>query len=106
MDNSRQQRDQYYVKMIMSENQNKKSNKLINEKEFKYEEKLGINRTSNIDNFEKKDVDSIISEIKTDELKRIKAKKEKRSLIIFSLILFILATMGVACIIALLYLIN
>lgn len=105
MDNSRQQRDQYYVKMIMSENQNKKSNKLNNEKEFKYEEKLGINRAPNIETFERKDIDSIINEIKTDEEKRLKVKKEKRSLIIFSLILFILATIGVACIIILIHLI-
>lgn len=105
MNNNSQKRDQYYLKMIMSENERKQSIKLNNEKEFKYEEKLGINRTPNIETFERKDIDSIINEIKTDEEKRLKVKKEKRSLIIFSLILFILATIGVACIIILIHLI-
>lgn len=105
MNNNSQKRDQYYVKMIMAENERKQSIKLNNEKEFKYEEKLGINRTPNIETFERKDIDSIINEIKTDEEKRLKVKKEKRSLIIFSLILFILATIGVACIIILIHLI-
>ena len=105
MNNNSQKRDQYYVKMIMAENERKQSIKLNNEKKFKYEEKLGINRTPNIETFERKDIDSIINEIKTDEEKRLKVKKEKRSLIIFSLILFILATIGVACIIILIHLI-
>lgn len=101
MNNSRQQRDQYFVKMIMAENQKKEINNL----RIDNEEKLGIKRNVNIEAFDKKDVDTIINELKTDELKRQKEKKEKTSLITFSIILFILATIGLGCIIALIHLI-
>lgn len=101
MNNSRQQRDQYFVKMIMAENQKKEINNL----RIDNEEKLGIKKNINIEAFEIKDVDSIINELKTDELKRQKAKKEKMSLITFSVILFILATIGLGCIVTLIHLI-
>lgn len=103
MDRGQQRREQYYVKMMMSENN--KSQKSDIKKEFNYDEKLGINRKSDIGSFDRKDVDTIINEIKTDEVKRLRAKKEKKSLIIFSIILFILVTIGVGCIVALIHLI-